>query len=137
MEQQQPNRLLGMTPNETVFTPASGNPFQVILTGSGIEITGRIDSDERADELVRAVNALKPLLCAIGQPIHSDSATGQASKSAGVPFMITIGQKKKLKALGYSADRIRDMMPQEAHDLLKRTEIRTPASPITFGLLKY
>ena len=51
-----------MKPNETVFTPASGDPFQVILTGSGIEITGRIDSTQRADELVRAVNALKPLL---------------------------------------------------------------------------
>jgi hypothetical protein len=119
MEQQQPNQLLGKTPYETVSTPASGDPFRVILTGSGIEITGPIDCAERADELVRAVNALKPLLRPVEQPTPSDSATSQPTTSASVPFMITIGQKGKLKALGYSEDRIRDMRPQEAHDLLK------------------
>jgi hypothetical protein len=69
-----------------------------------------------------ALNALKPLLRPVGQPTRSDSATSQATTIASVPFMITIGQKEKLRALGYSEDRIRHMKPLEAYDLLKRLD---------------
>ena len=121
MEQHQPNQLLAKALHEATFTPASRDPFHVTLTVSGIEITGSISSAERADELVRAVNALKPLLPPIRQPNHANSATSQGTLSAGVPFMITIGQKTKLKALGYGKDVVRDMTPKEAHDLLKNS----------------
>jgi hypothetical protein len=54
MGRQQLNQLLGKTPYQAVVTAASGAPFHVTFTVSGIEITGRIDSVERADEVVRA-----------------------------------------------------------------------------------
>ena len=104
---------------ETTFLPQGGEPFRVTFTGSGIEITGRIDSAERADELVNAVNALKLLLRPVGQAKRSEEAASRPMPSASVPFMITIGQKEKLKAMGFSEERIREMAPQEAHDLLK------------------
>lgn len=37
-------------------------PFRVSFTGNGIEVTGVLNSRERADELVGAINALKVLL---------------------------------------------------------------------------
>lgn len=46
----------------TTFTPASGVPFRVSFTGGGIEVTGLLKTQERADELIRAINALKILL---------------------------------------------------------------------------
>lgn len=64
------------TPYETTFVPASGQPFRVTFTGDGIEITGRIDSAERADELVRAVNALKTLLRPVGSGKRPDEQAG-------------------------------------------------------------
>lgn len=115
-----PNPLLVKALYEAAFAAASSDPFQVVLTASGIEISGPINSAERADELVRTLIALKPLLPAVGQLARSNSATAQAATSASVPFMITIGQKVKLKALGYSEDCIRAMTPREAHDRLKR-----------------
>jgi hypothetical protein len=57
-----PNQAL-QRPYATTYTPASGGePFRVSFTGNGIEISGRITSPESAEELVRAVNALKLLL---------------------------------------------------------------------------
>lgn len=48
----------------TTFTavPGASEPFRVTFTGDGIEIAGRVTSPESADDLVRAVNALKLLL---------------------------------------------------------------------------
>ena len=118
---QQFSELLAKALHEEASAPANGDPFHVTLTMSGIEITGRIDSAERADELVRAVNALKPLLAAVVQPARSNGATSQATTSASVAFMITAKQKKKLQALGYGEDCVRDMKPEAAHDLLKNS----------------
>ncbi|MDE2465426.1 MAG: hypothetical protein KGO02_17195 [Alphaproteobacteria bacterium] len=60
-------------PHETVFTPASGEPFRVSFTGAGIEVSGLLSSPERADELVRAINALKVLLRPAGSATRPDA----------------------------------------------------------------
>ena len=52
----------------TAFIPAPGGPvtvmepFRVSFTGDGIEITGRLTTPERADEMIKAITALKNLL---------------------------------------------------------------------------
>ncbi len=45
-----------------VSSPSGGEPFRVTFLGNAMEIAGRIDTRERADELVEAINALKVLL---------------------------------------------------------------------------
>lgn len=55
-------------PYETAFTPGGGGePFRVSFTGTGIEIAAKITSPDVADDLVRAVNALKLLLRPAGE----------------------------------------------------------------------
>ncbi len=50
------------------FVPAPGvqisvsEPFRVSFTGDGIELTGRLTSAEKADEMIAAIKALKVLL---------------------------------------------------------------------------
>ena len=59
--------------SESAWQRASGaEPFRVSFTGSGIEIAGRITDAESADELVRAVNALKLLLRPVGEAKRPD-----------------------------------------------------------------
>ena len=41
------------------------------------------------------------------------------STTASVSFMITQQQKEKLRGLGYSEERIREMKPEDAHAILK------------------
>ncbi|HWY15595.1 MAG TPA: hypothetical protein VNX86_10710 [Rhizomicrobium sp.] len=61
-------RLGSKPPVEFSVTPnAGGEPFRVSFTGSGIEVSGLLNTPERADELVRAINALKVLLRPLGQ----------------------------------------------------------------------
>jgi hypothetical protein len=60
---------------ETTFGRGGNKePFRVSFTGSGIEITGRVSTPEDADDLVRAVNALKILLKPAGQAVKPDWA---------------------------------------------------------------
>jgi hypothetical protein len=49
----------------------------VSFTGNGIEVTGLLNTPERADEFVRAVNALKILLRPAGEAQRPDEAGGQ------------------------------------------------------------
>jgi len=39
---------------------------------------------------------------------------------SGIPFMITAAMKERLRACGYSDDDIRNMSPQQAHEILAR-----------------
>jgi hypothetical protein len=53
---------------ETTYTPASdAEPFRVTFTGSGVEIAAKITSPQVADDLIRAVEALKRLLRPLGE----------------------------------------------------------------------
>ncbi|HEV2162451.1 MAG TPA: hypothetical protein VGR52_09505 [Stellaceae bacterium] len=75
----------------TTFTPASGaEPFRVTFTGNGIEIAGRITDEASADDLVRAVNALKLLLkplAEIKKPNWADKPFSPGEKVPGTtPF---------------------------------------------------
>jgi hypothetical protein len=46
------------------------------------------------------------------------------STTASVSFMITQQQKEKLRGLGYSEERIREMKPEDAHAILKEDIIK-------------
>ena len=60
---------------KAVFNSAgSEEPYRLLFTGGGIEITANITSLESADDLVRAVNALKVLLKPAGQGIRPESS---------------------------------------------------------------
>jgi len=47
---------------ETTLTPPSGEPFRVSFVPGEIEVSGRLTSPERADEMIAAIEALKLLL---------------------------------------------------------------------------
>ena len=42
------------------------------------------------------------------------------SNTASIPFMITIGMRKRLNELGYRDDQIRNMRPKQAWDIIKK-----------------
>jgi hypothetical protein len=48
----------------TLRTPPASEtePFRLTFLGKAMEITGRIDSEQSADDLIRAISALKVLL---------------------------------------------------------------------------
>lgn len=75
---------------ETTFTPASGaEPFRVTFTGSGVEVTAKITSPSVADDLIRAIEALKLLLRPAGQATKPDWAdktflAGEFAPAAGL-----------------------------------------------------
>lgn len=77
----------------TTFAPASGKePYRVTFTGNGIEIAGRITDEASADDLVRAVNALKLLLkptAEIKKPNWADMTFSPGEKVPGTtPFHV-------------------------------------------------
>lgn len=113
------------TPYETVFRRASGEePFRVTFLGqgNGIEIVGRIADAESADDLIRAVSALKLLLKKIPDqtkvPEHPDPEPSQPDPSGGVSFMITQEQRAKLQQMGYDEAAIKVLTPAMAHSIL-------------------
>jgi hypothetical protein len=116
-------RQAGHEPYETTYMPASGaEPFRVSFTGNGIEITAKLTTPEVADDLIRAVSALKLLLrpteTAARPEIPLVRSDISSPSHAGIPFMITHAQKEKLRNAGMSDDQIRNMTPQEAQDRL-------------------
>ena len=55
-------------PHTATYTPGGGGePFRVSFVPGGIEVSGRITSRERADELVAAIQALKLLLTPVNE----------------------------------------------------------------------
>jgi hypothetical protein len=84
-QRQQPQNRGAPLPYETTFTPASGEPFRVSFTGDGIEIGGRITSAERADELIRAIEALKVLLKPVGSGTPPTGREGLEDLLEGEP----------------------------------------------------
>lgn len=66
-------------PRTPSITPSSsGDPFRVSFVPGGIEVSGKITSRERADELVAAIQALKLLL----QPSDGPATTAEGDAAA-------------------------------------------------------
>lgn len=69
----------------TTYTPApGGEPFRVSFTGDGIDVSGRLTTEDRADELIRAITALKTLLNPVSGPMateYTDDEEGRAAKA--------------------------------------------------------
>jgi len=63
-----------------------------------------------------------------GLTILDEASPGsvRSAVKAGVSLMITRQQKADLRALGYSAEQIRDMKPEEPHRVLGLIDERTP-----------
>jgi hypothetical protein len=53
---------------------------------------------------------------------QAPKVTEESSQSGGIPFMITQDMKARLRAAGLSEEEIRNMSPQQAHDLLEVLE---------------
>ncbi len=53
------------------------------------------------------------------QPAAENPATAHPDAAQGMPFMITVAQRRRLLELGYDEERIRTMTPAEAHEILK------------------
>jgi hypothetical protein len=116
-------------PHHTVYTPASGGePFRVSFTGNGIEVAANLTSPQVADDLVRAINALKLLLRPTEEfqkPAGENPAHPQGAASpqpSGIAFVITHAQKMKLREGGFSDEQISNMTPQQAHDAVARLQ---------------
>ena len=121
------------TGHETTFTPSSGVPFQITyMPGGKIRISGELTSQERADEFIGAIQALK--LFMVRSDLLRPSSDEQLPKDdpalrgieesswqASVSLMITQQQKDTLRELGYTDDQIRDMKPEDAHRVLGLT----------------
>lgn len=114
----------GPLPYETVWTPASdAEPFRLTFTGTGFEIAAKITSPDVADDLVRAINALKLLLRPTSdfkapQAGAPSAQVGSHESKEGIPFLITHEQKARLRGAGVSDQAIFEMTPQEAQDRL-------------------
>jgi hypothetical protein len=79
----------GATGYETTFTPASGEPFRVSFVPGGIEVSGRLTSLERADEMIAAIKALRLLLKPAGVAVKPEWAdktftAGEHAPASGV-----------------------------------------------------
>jgi hypothetical protein len=97
------------------------DPFRVIFTGKGFEVSAKITSPDDADHLVQAINALKLLLrpaSDFGRPRASSHAADVAADKQGIPFMITHAQKVRLRGAGVSDHDLAGMTPQEAQERL-------------------
>ncbi|MGC2525871.1 MAG: hypothetical protein WA417_25010 [Stellaceae bacterium] len=72
------------TPSYTTsYTPASGRePFRVSFVPGGIEVSGRITSRERADELIAAIQALRLLLRPLDSVVRPDEGEDDAGDEA-------------------------------------------------------
>jgi hypothetical protein len=113
-------------------TPAEGSlPFNVAITGLGVEVDGRLTTAADIDKLVQILETMKPLLGTIyGSPRGADAPEGnaqaqrvfEASKeghnSEGVSFFVTQAQKVQLRERGYTDEQIREMKPEDAHRAL-------------------
>jgi hypothetical protein len=111
--------------HETTFTQASGSdPFRVSFTPSGIEVSGKLTSSERADELIAAIQALKLLLKPAPEiqrpPTRQQEgpSAATAESQGSVSLMITLEQKEALRERGFSDEQIREMKPEDAHRTL-------------------
>ena len=105
----------------TYTPPSDTEPFRVTFTGSRFEVAAKITSPDVADDLVRAISALKLLLRPTDTVKRPNNSAPEQSQSPSIPFMITQDQKAKLLAEGYTEDQIRKMTPQEAQEILHVT----------------
>jgi hypothetical protein len=115
---------------ETTFTPSSGVPFQIIYTPGGkIRVSGELTSPERADEFIRAIEALKLLMARSNElqrlspgkehDEQDDPPTEEKPSQASVSLMITQEQKAALRQRGYTDEQIHEMKPEDAHRTLE------------------
>jgi putative DNA primase/helicase len=78
--------------------------------------------DERVKERAAALRArsekVREELAASAEKKKAPSAGEEEETAASVPFMITRAMKDGLRARGYSDEQIRNMTPQEAHNIL-------------------
>jgi hypothetical protein len=113
---------------QTTFTPPSGEPFQITYTPGGkIRIAGELTSRERADEFIKAIQALKLLMAPtdeIQRPVATEpeklneSNEDRKSAQTSVSLLITQDQKAQLRERGYTDEQIREMKPDDAHRTL-------------------
>ena len=90
--------------------------------------SGRLESP---DPHRTAAPAREPIARPVGEDdsVSEDLTTfgAQPAVKAGVSLMITRLQKADLRALGYTAEQIRDMKPEEAHRVLGLIDERPPS----------
>jgi hypothetical protein len=113
---------------QTTIMPRSGVPFEITYTPGGkIRIAGELTSRERADEFIKAIEALKLLMVTseeVERPEttasdrHNDPDGPAAGTNAGILWLVTQEQKAALREQGYTDDQIRQMKPADAHRLL-------------------
>jgi hypothetical protein len=110
----------------------SSLPFNVAITGSGVEIGARLTVAADIDKLVQILETMKPLLgtlygsprTVVVEPETNDraqrvfEASTEGRNSEGVSFFVTQAQKDQLRESGYSDEQIREMKPEEAHRAL-------------------
>ena len=106
-------------------------PFHVAIADGGLEIAARIKSEGDAENLIRILHAIKPLLqkiygrqpSALPDPpdlpdIGNHAQRADKEAETGMSFFITKAQKAELRRLGYSEEHIREMKPEDAHRAL-------------------
>ena len=97
-------------------------------TAFATAFSGRLESP---DPHRTAAPAREPIARPIGEDasISEDFRTfgAQPAVKAEVSLMITRLQKANLRALGYTAEQIRDMKPEEAHRVLGLLDERPPS----------
>jgi len=108
-------------------------PFNVALTGMGLEIGARIKNESDVESLIQILQTMKPLLGTIyGQPRTTvvapeasdhaqrviEPSMGDAKEKEGVSFLITQAQKAQLRDRGFTDEQIRELKPEDAHRAL-------------------
>jgi hypothetical protein len=58
-------------------------PFKITFTGKGIDVSGRIETLEEANECLRAIDALKPLLRPISEIKRPENVDGDSLSEDG------------------------------------------------------
>lgn len=61
-------------------------------------------------------------------PTPAETNTDKLNTQSGIPFMITNAMKAELAELGFSAEKIRGMTPEDAHVALNAQEKKSPTS---------
>ena len=109
-------------------------PFHVAIADGGLEITARIKNEGDAENLIRILQTIKPLLQNIyGQPsgladppdigdhaqrVFEASGLPHNEAETGMSFFITKAQKAELRRRGYTEEQIHEMTPEDAHRAL-------------------
>lgn len=100
--------------------------LKVMFTGDHLQVAAVITNRRELQRLVQALKANEALLTDEGserdrervQQRDRNGTQSQEDRPASVSLMITQEQKSRLREMGYSDDKIRDMRPDEAHRVL-------------------